>query len=310
MIGQMDDYYPFGLAFNSYSRENVVDQNNLYQGKELQDELDLNLYDFEWRQYDAIVGRTLNIDPHADNYFDFSPYSWAGNNPVIMIDPDGMDWYRHGETGAIMWQKGSDAVDGYENIGATVAFRQGDVTYTYQQNDVSAIEEHVLDPEDWETDQKNDANGKKVQCFTASKHMADKSGSETLGGGKASSIVTGEEVNEKDKHSVKSTGKKAEAQNYIDDQIDNGNSVVLGVDYKTGSPNNDDITDHFVAVSSRVTNLNTGKKSYRFYDPGTSHKSKGTHSTNVMSFNSAGLLTGKTNYSGKTYTVSQVRKNK
>ena len=40
-VVQTNDYYPFGLAFNSYRRENSLDQKYLYNGKELQDELNL-----------------------------------------------------------------------------------------------------------------------------------------------------------------------------------------------------------------------------------------------------------------------------
>jgi RHS repeat-associated protein len=91
-VVQMDDYYAYGLTLNSYFRENSIGQNNLYQGKELQWDLDLNLYDFHARQYDPTIGRTLTIDPHADNYLDLSPFSWVGNNPIITLDPDGMDF--------------------------------------------------------------------------------------------------------------------------------------------------------------------------------------------------------------------------
>jgi RHS repeat-associated protein len=89
---QTNDYYPFGLVFNSYNRENSVGQNNLYQGKELQDELGINLYDFEWRQYDPTIGRTTTMDPHADSYHEHSPFSWVANNPINVIDPDGRDF--------------------------------------------------------------------------------------------------------------------------------------------------------------------------------------------------------------------------
>ena len=36
-----EDYYPFGLSFNSYQRANSVKQDYKYNGKELQDELNL-----------------------------------------------------------------------------------------------------------------------------------------------------------------------------------------------------------------------------------------------------------------------------
>ena len=41
---QMDDYYPVGLTFNSFQREKSVGQQYLYNGKEIQRELDLGWY--------------------------------------------------------------------------------------------------------------------------------------------------------------------------------------------------------------------------------------------------------------------------
>jgi RHS repeat-associated protein len=63
----------------------------LYQGKEYQNELGLDTYDFEWRMYDPAIGRTFQLDPMAVNYYSLSPYSWVANNPLKFIDPDGMD---------------------------------------------------------------------------------------------------------------------------------------------------------------------------------------------------------------------------
>lgn len=88
---ETNDYYPFGLTFNSYQRENSVRQSYKFQEKEWQDELDLNLYDFEWRQYDPIIARATTPDPHADSYFGLSPYSFFANNPINTLDPNGMD---------------------------------------------------------------------------------------------------------------------------------------------------------------------------------------------------------------------------
>ena len=41
-----DNYYPFGLAFNSYQRSTAVPDKFLFNGIERQDELDLGLYDY------------------------------------------------------------------------------------------------------------------------------------------------------------------------------------------------------------------------------------------------------------------------
>jgi RHS repeat-associated protein len=88
-IVQMDDYYPFGLTFNSYSRENSIANMYQYNGKEKQDELDLGWLDYGARMYMAEIGRWGLIDKKADLAPDLSPYRYGFNNPVRFLDPDG-----------------------------------------------------------------------------------------------------------------------------------------------------------------------------------------------------------------------------
>ena len=103
-----DNYYPFGATFNSYSRENSVANKRLYQGKEYQNDLSLNIYDSEWRQYDPWGVFTTTMDPHAEKYFSISPYSWSAGNPVKFIDPDGRDYYLNLYSGRVEHIEGNN----------------------------------------------------------------------------------------------------------------------------------------------------------------------------------------------------------
>src|SRR5690606_7353055 len=85
-IVQADDYYPFGMTFNGYRRENSVANKFLYNGKELQDDLDLEWYDYGARFYDPACACFHRVDPIADNYAFQTPYAYAANNPIKYID--------------------------------------------------------------------------------------------------------------------------------------------------------------------------------------------------------------------------------
>jgi RHS repeat-associated protein len=75
------------------SREGKSDAglyNVKYNGKELQEELGLNMYDYGARNYDASIGRTTTYDPLAEKFYNISPQSFLNNNPLYFVDPTGM----------------------------------------------------------------------------------------------------------------------------------------------------------------------------------------------------------------------------
>lgn len=85
-----DNYYPFGLTFNSYQRENAVKNQYLYNnGAERQDELDLNVDATKFRMYDPAMGRWWQIDPKVDEFYGWTSYNYSLDNPVRYNDPNG-----------------------------------------------------------------------------------------------------------------------------------------------------------------------------------------------------------------------------
>ena len=89
------NYYPFGLRqkWNNAglsSSANSVARMFKYNGKELNEDVGLETYDFGTRNYDPAIGRWMNIDPLAEGMRRHSPYNFAFNNPIFFVDPDGM----------------------------------------------------------------------------------------------------------------------------------------------------------------------------------------------------------------------------
>ena len=124
-VEQVNHYYPFGGLFGEGLQ--ASNQPYRYNGKELDRELGLDMYDYGARHYDAALGRWLTVDPLAEKYCSISQYAYVANNPVRFIDPDGRDWFEfQNENGskAVLWQEGnaktitiSEQV--YNNIGTT-----------------------------------------------------------------------------------------------------------------------------------------------------------------------------------------------
>jgi RHS repeat-associated protein len=63
---------------------------NELQSSEFSDGAGLELYDAQFRMYDAQIGRFNRIDPLSDFFDDLSPYNFAFNNPVLFNDPFGL----------------------------------------------------------------------------------------------------------------------------------------------------------------------------------------------------------------------------
>ncbi len=86
---QFTNYDPLGLAISKIGGDNPY----LYNGKELYSDFSdayEGVYDFGARYYNPLYGRWFAPDPEKQHP---NPYIYCGNNPVMLLDPDGRKFY-------------------------------------------------------------------------------------------------------------------------------------------------------------------------------------------------------------------------
>lgn len=115
---QQNHYYSFGMRMEGTSNPIVgVENKYKFSGKELDDELGLNEYDFGARMYDPAIARWGCIDPMADMAPHWTPFRYGFNNPITVTDPTGMleeDWVKNLTTGITEWDNDVDNKEQYD----------------------------------------------------------------------------------------------------------------------------------------------------------------------------------------------------
>ena len=71
--------------------EGKLDNQHLYNDKELIEETDLGWYDYGFRHYDPQIGRFPQLDPLTFEYPFLTPYQYASCDPITNIDIDGLE---------------------------------------------------------------------------------------------------------------------------------------------------------------------------------------------------------------------------
>ena len=105
---ETNSYYPYGLRIDALSSTNYassdVPNRYKYNGKELFEEL--QWLNYGARFYDAAVGRWWSRDPKAEKAQAWTPYRYAFDSPVNVVDPDGRfeDWVERAD-GTIYWDE-------------------------------------------------------------------------------------------------------------------------------------------------------------------------------------------------------------
>ena len=91
------NYYPFGSEMKMQDPAQMAGdtwQPYRFTSKELDNQNGLNWYDFGARWFDvAGVPMWTSVDPLAEKYYPFSPYSYCAGDPVNKFDPDGKKIY-------------------------------------------------------------------------------------------------------------------------------------------------------------------------------------------------------------------------
>jgi RHS repeat-associated protein len=107
-ITQEAHYYPFGMGHLGPWYESVSPENRyLYNGKELNDEEGVGLYDFGFRWYDAAYGRFVGVDPISDDFPSLSTFNYAANNPATGIDLHGLQFVNANDAKIIIHNGGA-----------------------------------------------------------------------------------------------------------------------------------------------------------------------------------------------------------
>ncbi|MBK6904428.1 MAG: RHS repeat-associated core domain-containing protein [Saprospirales bacterium] len=87
---QRNYYYPFGMEMEGlWDSQTGPGMRYLYNGKEWNEDLGLDWYDYGARWYDPSIGRWNGVDPLASDYAAWSPYNYVLDNPIRIVDPDG-----------------------------------------------------------------------------------------------------------------------------------------------------------------------------------------------------------------------------
>ncbi|WP_395061980.1 RHS repeat domain-containing protein [Flavobacterium sp.] len=89
-------FYPFGLKHSGYNNTILTSGNSdaqkyKFEEQERQDELNLNLDSFKYRNYDYAIGRFLGVDPLSEKYNWQSNYSFCSNQVVHSREIEGLE---------------------------------------------------------------------------------------------------------------------------------------------------------------------------------------------------------------------------
>jgi RHS repeat-associated protein len=103
---QYIEYLPFGEVMVQQSTNNIFENVYKFNAKELDEST--GYYYYGARYYDPAISIFLSVDPLAEQFPNYNPYTYTMNNPVNLVDPTGMapegkdDWFVNKRTGNVV----------------------------------------------------------------------------------------------------------------------------------------------------------------------------------------------------------------
>jgi len=122
-------YLPYGELFVSQRNSEEFDSRYKFTAKELDNETSYTY--FGARYYDSELSAWLSVDPMSDKYPSLSPYCYTANNPVVLVDPNGMDIWEINDQGEIVSRTEDKSQDAFYIVAKD---ENGDYQRTYTTN--------------------------------------------------------------------------------------------------------------------------------------------------------------------------------
>ena len=147
-VVERSDYYPFGGRHQRNTLPMLSSNRWRLGAKEIQPSTTGSLVDFGARMYDPFTGRWTTQDPMAWKYLSQSPYNYCGNNPVNLVDPDGLSTSTHTDgNGNVIAVINDGDYDIYKHVNM---YTDKDVLKVYTLSNKSAGGEYMGDS--WQID--------------------------------------------------------------------------------------------------------------------------------------------------------------
>jgi RHS repeat-associated protein len=112
------------LTFNSYKRENSLENKIRFQGQEHIGDLGLNWDSFKWRNHQPDIGRFFGVDPLAEKYYYNSPYAFSENKVVAHVELEGLESYYTMDKQGEGYDPGNrqETVEAIKTVGTFIAY--------------------------------------------------------------------------------------------------------------------------------------------------------------------------------------------